>query len=329
MTVWCSTVGRLIILLFTILVGPLGAAAQQVEKGWRIGWLAQWPDPTLEAFRQGLRELGYVEGQHITIEIRSAEGREDRLGALAAELVRLPVDVLVTAAGNPAVRAAKDATSTIPIVFAQSGVDPVAAGLITSLAQPDGNVTGLTAMAADLTGKRLQLLKEAVPVVSRVAVLWNATIPDKALELREVQVATRALGMVLQSLEVQSPDEFEKAFDAAIRERADALIVLNDFLTYSQRSRVVAFAVQNRLPTVNEYRGWADAGGLMAYGPDRLDMCRRAAVYVDKILKGAKPADLPVERPTKFELVINLKTAQALGLTIPPTLLFQADEVIR
>ncbi len=324
-----NTIGIIAILALALLSVPLSSEAQRAGKVPRIGWLSHTPGPNLEAFRRGLRELGYVEGENVTVEARYAEGREERLPALAAELVRLPVDVIVTAAGNPAVRAAKNATSAIPIVMGQSGVDPVVAGLIVSLARPGGNVTGLTTISADLSGKRLELLKEAVPTVSRVAVLWNATNPDKARELRETRVAALALGVSLQSLEVRGPDDFEKAFDAATRGRADALITLHDVLTNSQRARIVHFAAQNRLPTMYEFREWADAGGLMAYGPNVRDMFRRAATYVDKILKGAKPADLPVEQPMRFELVMNLKTARGLGLTIPPFLLFRVDEVIQ
>ncbi len=321
--------GLLVTLALGLLWTPLPADAQRVGKVPRIGWLSHSPGPNLEAFRRGLRELGYIEGENVSIEARYAEGKEGRLPDLATELVRLPVDVIVAAAGNPSVRAAKNATSAIPIVMGQSGVDPVAAGLIASLARPGGNVTGLTSISADLSGKRLELLKEAVPTISRVAILWNATNPDKARELGETRVAALALGVSLQSLEVRSPDDFKRAFDAAIRGRADALVTLHDVLTNSQRARLVNFAAHNRLPTMYEFREWVVAGGLMAYGPNVRDMFRHAAIYVDKILKGAKPADLPVEQPIRFELVINLKTARGLGLTLPPALLFQADEVIQ
>jgi len=323
-----NSLGLIALLILTFVCVPLGSEAQRVAKVHRIGWLSHSPGANLEAFRRGLREFGYAEGENVSIESRYAEGREERLPDLAAQLVRLPVDVIVIAAGNPGVHAAKNATSAIPIVMGQSGVDPVEAGLVASLARPGGNVTGLTAISADLSGKRLELLKEAVPTLSRVAVLWNATNPDKARELRETQSAALALGVSLQSLEVRGPDDFERAFDAATQGRAEALITLHDVLTNSQRARIVHFAAQNQLPTMYEFREWADAGGLMAYGPNVRDMFRRAATYVDKILKGAKPADLPVERPIRFELVINLTTARALGLTLPPLLLFQADEVV-
>ena len=281
----------------------------------------------LGAFRQGLRELGWIEGQNLVIEHRFAEGRAERFPDLAAALVRLRVDVIVTSSGEPAILAAKRATTTTPIVMAISG-DPVETGLVASLARPGGNVTGLTILATEVAGKRLELLKEAVPRASRVAVLWNAAYPGKAFELRETQAAARVLGVSLWPVEVREPNDLPGAFSAIARAGPDALITFADPLTNTERRRIVDFAVRNRLPMISAVRPFADEGGLMTYGPNIADMCRRAATYVDKILKGAKPADLPVEQPTKFDLVINLKTAKALGLTIPPSVLLRADRVI-
>src|SRR5213594_1479201 len=310
----------------------LAAEAQEYKAGKvaRIGLLSQG-SPTSgqhirEAFRQGLREVGYVDGQNIVIEYRYAEGKAERLPDLAAELLRLKVDVIV-AGGTPAPLAAKRATRTIPIVMAAAG-DPVGTGLVASLAQPGGNVTGLSNFSAELTGKRLQLLKEVVPGVSRVAVLWNAANPVAALLMRETEAAARTLGVQVQSLEVRGLDDFENALPAAISGGAGALFVIDDPLVFSSRMRIADFAARNRLPATAFYKEFAKAGGLMAYGPNLTDQFRRAAIYVDKILKGAKPADLPVEQPTKFELVINLKTAKALGLTIPQSVLLRADQVI-
>ena len=316
-----------------LLASPLAAEAQQAAKVARIGYLS----PNLaanrhmqEAFRQGLRDLGYVEGRNLVIEYRDAEGKADRLPALAAELVALKVDVIV-AAGPPAALAAKQATRTLPIVFASSG-DPVTSGLVTSLARPGGNVTGLSAVAPELVGKCLEQLKQAVPGVSRVAVLWQpgglGERTDKYI-LKEAEVAARALGVRLQFVEARGPADFDRAFSDMTRARAGALTVLSTPMFVSERRRLVDLAAKNRLPAVYPWREFVDAGGLMSYGPNLADMFRRAATYVDKILKGAKPADLPVEQPTKFELVINLKTAKALGLTIPPSLLGRADEVIQ
>jgi putative tryptophan/tyrosine transport system substrate-binding protein len=313
-----------------LLAAPLAAEAQQPVKVARIGVLAPGSptsSPQLrEAFRQQLRELGYVEGQNIVIEYRWAEGRAERLPDLAAELVSLNVDVIV-AGGTPGPLAAKHATGTIPIVMTAAG-DPVGSGLVASLARPGGNVTGLSARSPDLSGKRLQLLKEVVPGVARVAVLWNAANPYAALVVRETEAAARSLGVQVQFLEVRGPDDFENALPAAIRGRAGALIVVEDPLTFLYLKRIAEFAAQNRLPATYGYREFAEAGGLMTVGPNLADLYRRAAIFVDKILKGAKPADLPIEQPTKFELVINLKTAKALGLTLPPSLLLRADQVI-
>jgi putative ABC transport system substrate-binding protein len=280
-----------------------------------------------EAFRQGLRELGYVEGQNITIEYRFPEWKYERLPGLAADLVRLKVDVIV-AASPPATEAAKQATSTIPIVFTVSG-DPVAEGFVASLARPGGNITGLSTIGPDLVGKQLEMLKGVAPKVSRVAVLQNPKQPSHARAVRQAEGAARALGMQLQVLEAHTPSEIESAFAAMSSQRAGGVLVLRDAVFRAQRAQIVALAAKSRLPAVFGLREEAEAGGLIAYGASVPEMFRRAATYVDRILKGAKPAELPVEQPTKFELVINLKTAKALGLTIPPSLLAQADQVIQ
>jgi putative ABC transport system substrate-binding protein len=309
------------------LTAPLAGAAQQPKKVSRIGYLADPSGPTVEAFRHGLREFGYVEGQNITLEYRWSGGKIDRFPALAAELVQLKVDIIVVAS-TPAGLAAKHATTTIPIVMAAGG-DPVGSGLVGSLARPGGNITGLSNLAEDLIAKLLELLKAAIPTVSRVAVLAN---PDNRVHptfLKEIEGAARTLSVVLSPLEARGPDELEGAFTRAIRERAGALIVLPDPMFVSHRAPIVSLAAKKRLPTIYGFREFVDAGGLMSYGVNLQDNFRRAAGYVDKILKGAKPADLPVEQPTKFELVINMKTAKALGLTIPRSLLLRADEVIQ
>jgi putative ABC transport system substrate-binding protein len=326
-------VGLVATLALAVLVAPLAAHAQPVGKVPRIGYLSPGfaTDPMrerfLEAFRQGMRELGYVEGQNIAIESRWAEGKDDRLPALAADLVRSKVDVIVAKSGA-ATRSLQLTTRTIPIVMSLVN-DPVGSGLVASLARPGGNVTGLTVMSPDLAGKQLQLLTEVVPTVSRVALLWNPDNPAGTAMLREAEAAAQALGVRLQTLEARNPPEIDSAFAAMTRERAGALLILPDGVFLSQRSQIAELAVQRRLPSIRQSSAFPEAGGLMSYGANYLDLMRRAATYVDKILKGAKPADLPVEQPTKFELVLNLKTAEALGLTLPPTLLFQADEVIR
>jgi putative ABC transport system substrate-binding protein len=330
-TMTCRTIGLLVTL--SLLVVPLAAEAQPPAKIPRVGFLSPSSpaDPRtqrfLEAFRQGLRELGWVEGQKIAIEYRWAEERIERLADLARELVSLKVDVIV-AATTPAILPAKQATGMIPIVMAVA-VDPVATGLVASLARPGGNITGLSMMAPELIGKQMQLLQELVPKISRMALLWNPANASNAPQLRHAQDAARALEVRLQPLEARGPSEIDSAFAAMTRERAGAIIVLVDSMLAHHRTRIADLAAKSRLPAVYGLTDHAKAGGLMAYGPNVTDLYRRAATYVDKILKGAKPADLPVEQPTTFELVINLKTAQALGLTIPPTLLFQADEVIR
>jgi putative tryptophan/tyrosine transport system substrate-binding protein len=328
-----TTIVLLVTLALAILVAPLTTEAQQATQVHRIGLLysspaSPAPMPSLEAFRQGLRDLGYIEGHNLVLEPRWAEGSEARLRELAAELVRLSVDVLVPG-GTRATLAAQHATRTIPIVMLV-GVDPVAAGLISSLGHPGGNMTGLSVMTGELSGKQLEFLKEAVPMVSRVAVLANPTDPNTPPRLQYLQGVAHALRVQLHVMEVQSREDVERAFAAIQREGIGAFLVLSDTLLMDQvRSDIAAFALRYRLPAMYTAREDVEAGGLMTYRASLPDMYRRAATYVDKILKGTKPGDLPVEQPTKFELVINLKTAKALGLTIPPVLLFQADEVIR
>lgn len=297
----------------------------------QIGWLGFRSSGQganyFEAFRQGLREHGWLEGQNIVIVSRLAEGRAERFPSLAAELVRLKVDVIVTSSGEPAILAAKGATATIPIVMAISA-DPVETGLVTSLARPGGNITGLSILAPQVAGKRLELLKEAVPWASKVAVLWNAGYPGKAIEFGETESAARVLRVRLLSVEVRTRGDFPGAFSAIAKAKPEALITLSDPLTSSERELIVDFAARSRLPMISEVRTFADVGGLMTYGPNTIDMVRRAAIYVDKILKGAKPADLPVEQPTKFDLIINLRTAKSLDLAIPKSLLLRADQII-
>jgi putative ABC transport system substrate-binding protein len=311
------------------LAWPLAARAQQAGKVYRIGLFSAGTDTfrkTWLALADGLRELGWIEGKNVLFERRFAENQLDRLPGLAAELVRLDVDLIVTG-GTLAPLAAKQATATIPIVMGAAG-DPVGSGLVASLARPGGNVTGLSLMAPDLGGKRLELLKEILPGISRVAILWNAANPYPALVFRETQDAARTLRIELQSLEVRGPGDLDSALDAAIRNRVDALITVEDPLTVTHRKQIADFTANNRLPAIYGFREFAEAGGLMTYGANINDLFRRAAGYVDKIFKGAKPANLPVEQPTKFELVINLKTAKALGLTVPLIMQMTADEVI-
>ena len=329
-----GSVGLVAILALSLLAAPLAIEAQQAAKIARIGYLvnnlAGGPPGLQEAFRQGLRDLGYVEGRNVVIEYRSAEGKFERLPALAAELVALNVDVLVAGGGTLAALAAKHATSTLPIVFTAVG-DPVTSGLVTSLARPGGNVTGLSLLFPELVGKCLEHLKQAVPGVSRVAVLLQpGAVPERTdTDLRkEAEVAARALGVRLHFVEARRPPDINRAFSDMTRARAGALTVLSTPMFASERRRLVDLAAKNRLPTVFSFRDYVDAGGLMSYGPNLSDLSRRAATYVDRILKGAKPADLPVEQPTKFELVINMKTAKALGLTIPPSVLGRADHII-
>jgi putative ABC transport system substrate-binding protein len=320
------------IIAIAVTFAMCGAAveAQQPAKIPRLGYLmALSPDqsPDLKAFRQGLATLGYVEGKNIVIEYRYAEGKLDRLPDLAAELVALKVDIIV-ALNPPSARAAKNATTTIPIVM-RSTDDPVTTGLVASLARPGGNITGLTSMATDLIGKRLEILKEAVLRSSRVAVLRNPTAADAALKWHEAETAGRALKLKLHSVEVSAPNDFESAFKAAIKNRAQALIVLRNPLIVNNRTKIAELATKSRLPAIYDDHEFVDAGGLMSYGTDLADLNRRAAVFVDKILKGTKPADLPVERPMKFEFIVNLKAAKQIGLTIEPNVLVRADKVIR
>jgi ABC-type uncharacterized transport system substrate-binding protein len=310
---------------------PLAARGQQAAaKIPRIGFLGN-STAELEAnlvgpFRDGLRALGYEEGRNIAIEYRWAEGKYEGFPALIAELIALNVEVIVTA-GTPASLAVKNATRTIPLVMVAVG-DPVTTGLVASLARPGGNITGLTSISVEMEGKRLELLREVVPKVSHIAVLWNAASPIQVIEEGEVQTAAQVLGIKMLSLGVRNREEIDDAFAAIIREHPDALLVLADRLFLHYRTRIMDFAAQERLPGVHAYRELVEAGGLMSYGPSYADMHRRAATYVDKILKGAKPADLPVERPVKFELVINLKAAKALGLDVPWFVQQRADEVI-
>ena len=321
-----------VILIVGLLAATLAAEAQQAAKIPRIGYLATSLTAPYQhdAFLQGLRDLGYVEGRNVVIEYRDAEGKLEGLPALAAELVALKVDVIVAAAGTLAALAAKQATKTLPIVFIAVG-NPVTSGLVTSLARPGGNLTGLSAVSPELTSKWLELLRQAVPGVSRVAFLWQPGglgAADKEV-LKEADVAARALGVRLQFVEARSPADIDRAFSDMTRARAGALTVLSTPMFGSERRRLVDLAAQNRLPTMFSFRSYVDAGGLMSYGPNLADLFRRAATYVDRILKGAKPGDLPVEQPTKFELVINLRTAKTLGLTIPRSVLARADEVIQ
>jgi len=319
----------LVALILLALCTP--AEAQQSKKIPRIGLLAAVSPSVIsariEAFRQGLRELGYVEGKNIVIEWRYVEGKPDRLRELAAELVRLKVDVIVSW-GPPVTRSAKEATSTIPIVMAFDN-DPVGNGFVTSLARPGGNITGLSALYPEISGKRLELLKEVVPKLSRVAVFETSTNPGNAQSLRETELAAGALGVHLQSLDVRGPEDIETVFREARKGRADAVIVLAGPILISHQTQIVDLTVRNRLPSVYGQPEYVEVGGLMFYGPSIADLSRRAATYVDKILKGTKPADIPVEQPTKFELVINLKAAKQIGLTIPPNVLARADKIIR
>ena len=308
---------------------PFAARAQQAEKKYTVGILSAGGENTAlsVAFADALRELGWVEGRNVVFKYRYAENRRERLPELAADLVRLKVDV-IAAAGTLAPLAAKRATATIPIVMTAAG-DPLGSGLVASLARPGGNVTGMSLMAPDLGGKRLELLKDVLPRLSRVAVLWNAANPYSALVFKETQTGGQTLGIEVQSLEVRDPDDFDGTFEAVRRQHPEALITVEDPLTVGHRKRIADFAVEHQLPSLHGVREFAAAGGLMSYGASLADLFRRAAGYVDKILiMGAKPADLPVQQPTKFEFVINLKTAMALGLRIPDKLVALADEVI-
>src|SRR5438105_6678658 len=323
-------IGLAVVLALSLALVPVAGEAQQATKVTPIGYLS---GPSLsanaariEAFRQGLRELSYVEGKNIVIEWRSADGKLDRLPALAAELVRLKVAVIVTS-GGALTRRAKEATSTIPIVMTNDP-DPVGDGFVASLARPGGNITGLSTFAPELSGKRLEILREVVPKLSRVAVLGSSGATGYAQTLKEIEPAATACKMQLQFLDVLRANDIETAFRAASEGRAQGVLTLNSGTLGSQRAQIVELAVKNRLPVMYYQNDFVEAGGLMFYGANVPDLSRRAASYVDKILKGAKPADLPIERPTKFELVINLKAAKALGLTIPQSVLLRADHVI-
>jgi putative ABC transport system substrate-binding protein len=326
-----SVLGVVLVSIVAFVSAPFAADAQQAGKVYRIGFLGN-STAALEAnlvgpFREGLRDLGYVEGRNIVIEYRWAEGKYERFPELIAELVALKVDVIV-AAGTPAALAVKRATTTIPFVMVAVG-DPVGTGLVASLARPGGGMTGLTSIAPDLEGKRLELLREVVPKLSRVSFLVNPANAFHAGSEKQAREAAKALHLKLQFVGVRADAEFDQSFDAIIKERPGALIVLADRVFLHNRARIVDFAARTRLPVVYPYRELVEAGGLMSFGPNYADMHRRAATYVDKILKGAKPADLPVEQPTKFELIINLKAAKALGLTIPQLVLLRADELIQ
>ncbi len=323
-------------LVLGLLAGPVPAKAQQAGKVYRVGWLRFSPRPPTSpnhvAFRQKLHELGYVEGQNLVLEYRSAKGKPERRDEMAAELVRLKVDVIVVSPAPAQIRAAQRATRTIPIVMVGANVDPVEAGFVVSLARPGGNITGLTNLESKLHAKRLELLKEAFPRISRVAILWPRAHQKQAM--KEVEAVGEALGIQIQSVVaatryVAPLEELKSAFSAIKRGRPEALLVASFGLTFVHRARIIDFVAERRLPAVYTRRQFMDAGGLMSYGADLLHMNRRVAAYVDKILKGSKPGDLPIEQLTKFDFVINLKTAKQLGTTIPPTLLLQATKVIK
>ena len=328
---WYSTAGCIVMLTLSLLTAPLAARARSPAKMPRIGYMSLSAGPTrvVEVFKQGLRDLGWIEGQTIAIEYRWAAGQVDRLPALAAELVRLQVDLIV-AVSTPAVRAAKDATTSIPIVIA-GAIDPVRLGFVASLARPGGNITGISNTQSELVGKQLEFLRTLLPTLSRVAFLGYSVggrVPRPFIE--DMQDAAKRLGIQLQTVMIGSVEEIESAFAALSSERAEALVIQPLLIgALEQGQRIADLAVKHRLPTISSCCGFAEVGGLLSYGSDSLALLRSAAVFVDKILKGAKPGDLPVEQPMKFELVINLKTAKALDLTIPPILLFQADKVIQ
>jgi putative tryptophan/tyrosine transport system substrate-binding protein len=321
-----------ILLCALLLALYVPAEAQQTKKIAKIGLLAPSTPAAaahlVEAFRQGLRELGYVEGKTFVLELRYGEARADRLPEIARELVGLKVDVIVTAT-DVAIAAVKRETQTITIVMANS-TDPVGTGFVASLARPGGNITGLSSISPELSGKRLELLREVVPGLSRVAFIWNPDVRGAVLDYKETEGAASSLHLQLQSVEVVRAEDFDRAFSAITKDRAQALIMpAANPLAFANRSQIASFAQKNRLPSMYAQKEYVDAGGLMSYGPSTIDLWRRAATYVDKILKGTKPADLPVEQPKKFEFVINLKTAKQIGLTIPPNVLARADKVIR
>jgi putative ABC transport system substrate-binding protein len=322
------TAALAVVLALSLLAAPLAAEGQQAKKVPVIGYLIERSGPTAfdEAFRLGLRELGYSEGRNIVVEYRWADGKTERLPALAADLIKMKVDVIVTS-GTPGGLAAKNATTTIPIVMA-SGGDFVADGLVASFARPGGNITGLSVFARELSGKRLEILKEAIPGMTRVAAAFNRLNPGTRLLFNETETAATRLGLKAVPLDIQFPDGVDTAFAEAVRLRVSAVVIISDGATIVHRAQLGSAALKHRLPTIFANKTYLEGGGLMSYGPDIIHVWRRAATYVDKILKGAKPADMPIEQPTTFELVISLKTAKAIGLTIPPPLLLRADHVI-
>jgi putative ABC transport system substrate-binding protein len=322
--------GSVCALALALLLSSASTEAQHSGKTWRVGFIgAETADTNhhfLDAFRGGMRTLGYVEGQNLVLDYRSADGHPERFPQLAAELLRLNIDLIVTR-GTPAVLAAKNATGTIPLVMAASG-EPVGVGLVAGLARPGGNVTGLSALTSELISKRIELMRETVAGIRQIAFLQNLGNPIAASQWEELKMTAQSLGLQVQLLDVRKPEDIVRAFDTAIAERTDAILVGNDTVTLANRRQVVELAAKHRLPAMYHARAFVDAGGLMTYGVSYPDLYRRAATFVDKIFKGAKPADLPVEQPTRFELVINLKTAKALGLKIPESFLMRADEVI-
>jgi putative ABC transport system substrate-binding protein len=322
-------IGLAVVLAVSLMLAPLAAEAQQPTKAYRVGLLSNFPvSPNFGVFVMAMRDLGYIEGRNLVLEFRSAGYKPDRLPALAAELVNLRVDIIITG-GDSEVRAAQKATRTIPIVMAPSG-DPVAAGYVVSLARPGGNITGLSWMSPDLSAKLLEVLKDTVPRLRRVAVLWNAANPVKVLDFDKTRRAAQTLGLTMSSMEVKSSSDFETAFAKIALDRPDGLLTLVDeVFAPSVFPQIAQFAMKERLPSIVGQPQYAAAGGLVAYGPTMTEVYQRAAVYVDRILKGAAPADLPVEQPTKFHLIINMKTAKILGLTIPQSLLIRADEIIQ
>jgi putative ABC transport system substrate-binding protein len=325
-----QTLIRLIATVLLLVATAVAVEAQEPTRVWRVGFLGSGSpssgDPRVEALRRGFRELGYAEGRNLALEFRWAGGNGDRLPALAAELAKLKVDAIVTQ-GTQATDAARRAVTTIPIVFSVAG-DPIGSGLVTSLARPGGNVTGLTDIAPEIAGKRLELLREAVPGITRIAVLWNPANPSAAPQMKDTGAVARSLGLLVRSLELRDVSQLEGAFATAVQDQARAVIVLSDGALYGRRVQIAQLAAKHRLPCVAWTPEFAESGCLMAYGADVVEMHRRAAIFVDKILKGAAPGGLPVEQPTKFELVLNLKTAKALGLTIPPKVLARADKII-
>jgi putative tryptophan/tyrosine transport system substrate-binding protein len=324
------TLPILLAIVTSLVVAPVLAQAQTTKRAYRVAWVSPTPlaevSPNFDAFRDEMRQRGYVESENVSYERRFAEPSPEGLRGVLNELTRLNVDVIVAVA-QPTVQAAQQATITIPIVMFGVG-DPVATGIVASLARPGSNITGLTQFSPELSGKRLELLKETLPRMSRVAVLWNPTNPSNEQQIKVIQGVAEKLAIELQLLEVSTPQHLEGAFLSGARGGAEALLTLDDLLIFTQRNRIVDLAAKYRLPAVSGWPQFTEAGGMMSYGADFLDMATRAAAFVDKILKGAKPADLPVEQPTKFELMINLKTGRALGLTIPQSLLFRADKVI-